>query len=71
MDGYETTSYLRARERFTGAHIRIIAVTAHPISGDRNKCMASGMNACIAKLTGQGAVPGVGNSIGAQVVKFW
>jgi two-component system sensor histidine kinase/response regulator len=49
MDGYETTSRIRAREQFSGARIPIIAVTAHAMSGDRDKCMASGMDAYIAK----------------------
>lgn len=49
MDGFETTNYIRAREQFSGTHIPILAVTAHAMSGDRDKCMASGMDAYISK----------------------
>jgi CheY-like chemotaxis protein len=49
MDGFEATSSIRARERFTGTRIPIVAVTAHAMSGDRDKSLAAGMDAYIAK----------------------
>jgi len=49
MDGFETTSCIRVRERFSGTHIPIIAVTAHAMSGDRDKCLAAGMDAYVPK----------------------
>jgi len=49
MDGFETASAIRARERFTGARLPILAMTAHAMSGDRERCLAAGMDGYIAK----------------------
>jgi len=49
LDGLETTAAIRARERATGGHLPIVAVTAHAMKGDAERCLAAGMDAYVAK----------------------
>ena len=49
MDGFECTAAIRDHERETGNHLPIIAMTAHAMPGDRERCIAAGMDSYIAK----------------------
>ena len=49
MDGLQATEAIRERERSTGKHIPILAVTAHAMTGDRERCLASGMDGYLSK----------------------
>ncbi|MCL5745025.1 MAG: ATP-binding protein [Acidobacteria bacterium] len=49
MDGLRATALIRERERATGAHVPIFAMTAHAMKGDEEKCRDAGMDGYIPK----------------------
>ena len=49
MGGLEATSAIRAKERASGAHQPIVAMTAHAMKGDRERCLDAGMDDYLTK----------------------
>jgi CheY-like chemotaxis protein len=49
IDGLAATAAIREKEKSTGKHLPIVAMTAHAMAGDRERCLAAGMDGYVAK----------------------
>jgi two-component system, sensor histidine kinase and response regulator len=49
MDGFEATAAIRATEESSGKHVPIVAMTAHALKGDEERCMEAGMDGYVSK----------------------
>lgn len=49
MDGFQVTAIVREREKLTGAHLPIFAMTAHVLKGDEERCLQGGMDGYVPK----------------------
>jgi signal transduction histidine kinase/DNA-binding response OmpR family regulator len=49
MDGFEATAAIRKKEEASGIHLPVVALTAHAMKGDREKCLAGGMDGYLTK----------------------
>ncbi|HXL22312.1 MAG TPA: response regulator [Candidatus Dormibacteraeota bacterium] len=49
MDGFQATAAIRKRELISGKHVPIIAMTAHAMAGDKERCLDAGMDGYVSK----------------------
>jgi two-component system sensor histidine kinase/response regulator len=63
MDGFEATAAIRAREESTGSRVPIVALTAHAMEGDRQRCLDADMDGYVSKPIDAGELFGVIDSL--------
>jgi len=63
LDGLEATVAIREKERTTGGHLPIVAMTAHAMQGDQERCLAAGMDGYVSKPIDIGQLVSVVESV--------
>jgi signal transduction histidine kinase/ActR/RegA family two-component response regulator len=63
MDGFEATAAIRALEQSTGSRVPIVALTAHAMEGDRQRCLDADMDGYVSKPIDAGELFGVIDSL--------
>jgi DNA-binding response OmpR family regulator len=64
LDGYQATNLIREMEKQKGGHLKIIAMTANAMNGDREKCLRAGMDDYISKpIKGEKLIDVIGKYI--------
>ena len=71
MGGFEATAEIRALEAVTHRHVPIIALTAHAMSGDRDRCLAAGMDGYLTKPIDRLQLFATVESAGAMYERGW
>jgi CheY-like chemotaxis protein len=66
MNGWEATQAIREKEKTTGGHIPIVAMTAHAMKGDEERCLSAGMDAYLTKPIRTQELLAVLEEIGSQ-----
>ncbi len=66
MDGFAATQAIRQAEKVNGGHVPIFAMTAHALQGDRERCLAAGMDGYVSKPAKRIEIAAVTNSIAAE-----
>jgi two-component system, sensor histidine kinase and response regulator len=66
LDGFQAAAEIRKHEEASGGHVPIVAMTAHAMQGDRERCLAAGMDAYISKPIDTEALLAVVASLAAE-----